>query len=174
MGTAAIQLAREAGCQVLVTVGSREKLDRCLELGADFGVNRKEQDFAAAIRCHIDGVDVILDIGGGEYLERNLQLLKLKGRLVIIALLTGTEAAIDLGLVQRQRLRLIGSLLRSRALEEKTQIARAFRERFWPALVEGRMAPVIDTVLPIAAAEKGHAILAQNRNIGKVVLELRT
>ena len=174
VGTAAIQMAHRAGCRVLVTAGSQTKLDRCLELGADFGVNRKEQDFAAAILRHTDGADVILDIGGGEYLAPNLHLLKLKGRLVFIALLTGAQATIDLGLVQRRRLRLIGSLLRNRTLEEKSEIARAFEQRFWPLLVEGLMAPVIDTVLPVAEAEEGHAILAQNRNIGKVVLEIRS
>ena len=173
VGTAAVQLAREAGCRVLVTAGTQAKLERCRTLGAEFGVNYKQRDFAEAILQHTDGVDVILDIAGGEYLERNLQLLKLKGRLVFIALLTGTRAQIDLGVVQRHRLRLIGSLLRSRTLEEKVEIAHQFKQRFWPLLEEGRIAPVIDAVLPIAEAEKAHQILAQNRNIGKVVLKVR-
>ena len=173
VGTAAIQLAREAGCRVLVTAGTRAKLDRCLELGAEFGVNYKARDFAEAILEHTDGVDVVLDIAGGEYLERNLRLLKPKGRLVLIALLTGSWGQIDLGMMQSKRLHLIGSVLRSRSLKEKTQIAREFKMRFWPLLVEGRIEPVIDAVLPIAEAEKAHEILAHNRNIGKVVLKVR-
>ncbi len=174
VGTAAIQLGREAGCRVLVTAGTQAKLDRCLELGAEFGVNYKERDFAAAIMEYTDGVDVILDIGGGEYLKRNLSLLKLKGRLVIIALLTGARGTIDLGVLQRRRLRLIGSVLRSRSLEEKVAIAGQFNKRFWPLLNVGIIKPVIDTTLPIARAEEAHEILAQNRNIGKVVLSVRS
>ena len=174
VGTAAIQLGREAGCRVLVTAGTQAKLDRCLELGAEFGVNYKERDFAAAIMEYTDGVDVILDIGGGEYLKRNLSLLKLKGRLVVIALLTGARGSIDLGVLQRRRLRLIGSVLRSRSLEEKTAIARKFTKRFWPLLVAGNIKPIIDTILPITRTEEAHEILAQNRNIGKVVLSVRS
>ena len=173
VGTAAIQLARAAGCRVLVTAGTRAKLDRCLELGAEFGVNYKEQDFAAAILHYTDGVDVILDIAGGQYLERNLRLLKLKGRLVVIALLTGAQGQIDLSALLRRRLRLIGSVLRSRTLDEKTAIVRQFDKRFWPRLVEGKIKPIIDTVLPITRTEEAHQILAQNRNIGKVVLTVR-
>ena len=174
VGTAAIQLGREAGCRVLVTAGTQAKLDRCLELGAEFGVNYKERDFAAAIMEYTDGVDVILDIGGGEYLKRNLSLLKLKGRLVVIALLTGAQGSIDLGVLQRRRLRLIGSVLRSRSLEEKTAIARKFNKRFWPLLVAGNIKPIIDTILPITRTEEAHEILTQNRNIGKVVLSVRS
>jgi len=174
VGTAAIQLGREAGCRVLVTAGTQAKLDRCLELGAEFGVNYKERDFAAAIMEYTDGVDVILDIGGGEYLKRNLSLLKLKGRLVVIALLTGARGPVDLSVLQRRRLRLIGSVLRSRSLEEKTAIARKFNKRFWPLLVAGNIKPIIDTILPITRTEEAHEILAQNRNIGKVVLSVRS
>ncbi len=173
VGTAAIQLARQAGCRVLVTASTQAKLDRCMELGAEFGVNYRERDFAEAILQHTDGVDVVLDIAGGEYLERNLRLLKLKGRLVVIALLAGAHAQIDLGVVQSKRLRLIGSLLRSRSLQEKTEIVKEFKKRFWPLLVEGKIEPIIDTVLSITQAEEAHQILEQNRNIGKVVLTVR-
>lgn len=173
VGTAAVQLARQAGCRVLVTAGAEAKIRRCLELGAEFGVNYRERDFAEVILGRTDGVDVVLDIAGGDYLERNLRLLKLKGRLVFIALLSGHDARIDLRAVLTKRLRLIGSLLRSRPLEEKVEITRRFEEQFWPDLEEGRIQPVIDTVLPIVRAEEAHQILEQNRNIGKVVLAVR-
>ena len=173
VGIAAIQLARQSDCRVLATAGTAEKVEKCLELGAHIAVNYKQQDFAESLTAQVEGVDVILDIGGSEYLERNLQLLNLRGRLVIIALLTGARGTIDLAILQRKRLRLIGSLLRSRSLKEKTEITREFRNRFWPALANGTITPVIDTILPITQAEQAHQILAENRNIGKVVLTVR-
>ena len=145
----------------------------CLALGAEFGVNYKEQDFAEAILAHTDGVDVILDIAGPDYLARNMRLLKSGGRLVIIAVLTGAEAQINLLDLQKKRLRLIGSVLRSRSDAEKTAIVAAFQERFWPLLVDGRMRAVIEDVLPIERAAEAQDILRQNRNIGKVVLQVR-
>ena len=173
VGTAAVQLAAHAGCRVLVTAGTDEKIARCLELGAQFGVNYRERNFADAILEHTDGVDVLLDIAGAAYLEPNLHLLKTKGRLVLIALLTGPRAEIDLGAVLMKRLRLIGSLLRSRPIPEKTEIVRAFKKQFWSHLEDGRIQPVIDTILPIVRAAEAHQILEQNRNIGKVVLTVR-
>jgi putative PIG3 family NAD(P)H quinone oxidoreductase len=170
VGTAAIQLARAAGCRVAATAGAPAKRARCLELGAELAIDYREEDFAAAVQERLGGADVVLDISGGAYLERNLQALRLKGRLVLIALLGGPAAPIDLGLVLRKRLRIIGSLLRSRSLEEKTEVVRQFEARFWPLLVEGRIAPVIEAVLPIQRAAEAHRILAENRNIGKVVL----
>jgi putative PIG3 family NAD(P)H quinone oxidoreductase len=173
VGTAAVQLAAHAGCRVLVTAGTDAKIAHCLELGAQFGANYRERDFADAILEQTDGVDVVLDIAGATYLEPNLRLLKTKGRLVLIALLTGPRAEIDLSAVLGKRLRLIGSLLRSRPVPEKTEIVRAFKKQFWSHLEDGRIQPVIDTVLPIARAEEAHQILEQNRNIGKVVLTVR-
>ena len=174
VGTAAIQLARKAGCRVFVTAGSEVKLECCRQLGAEFGVNYKENDFAETILGHCKaGVDVVLDIAGGGYLASNIQVLKTGGRLVVISLLTGATAEIDLGPVMRKRLRIIGSVLRSRSLAEKAGIARRFAERFWGDLVDGRIAPVIDSVLPITQVEEAHQRLAANRNIGKVVLTVR-
>lgn len=171
VGTAAIQLAREAGCRCLATAGTPEKVARCRELGADVAVNYREEDFGAALAGEV--VDVILDIGGADYLQRNVELLNLRGRLVVIALLTGATGSLDLAALQRKRLRVIGSVLRNRTLEEKAEIVRAFRNRFWPALIDGRAAPVIDSVLPITAADQAHQILADNRNVGKVILTVR-
>ena len=170
VGTAAVQLARAAGCQVLVTAGSDAKIERCVELGAEFGVNYRQRDFADAILERTDGVDVILDIAGAAYLEPNLRLLKSRGRLVVIALLSGREARIDLGTVLSKRLRLIGSLLRSRPAAEKGAIVRHFQSRFWPHLKDGRIKPIIHAVLPITRAAEAHGILEENRNTGKVVL----
>ena len=173
VGTAAVQLCRQAAAKAIVTAGTDAKVARCLALGAEFGVNYKERDFAEAILAHTDGVDVILDLAGASYLERNVRLLKSGGRLVVIAVLTGTEAQIDLLELQRKRLRLIGSVLRSRSDAEKTAIVAAFKERFWPLLLDGRVRPVLEEVLPIERAAQAQAILRQNRNIGKVVLQVR-
>ena len=173
VGTAAIQLARAEGCRVAVTAGTPVKRTRCLELGAELAIDYRENDFAEVVLERLGGVDVVLDISGGAYLERNLKALNLKGRLVLIALLGGPAASIDLGLLLRKRLRLIGSLLRSRSLEEKTAIVQGFATRFWPLMVAGRIAPVIETVLPVQQAAEAHRLLAENRNIGKVVLTVR-
>lgn len=174
VGTAAIQLAREAGCRIFVTAGSEAKLERCRALGAEFGVNYKEKDFVRTILDHCDvGVDVVLDIAGGGYLASNIEVLKTGGRLVVISLLTGARGEIDLGTVMKKRIRIIGSVLRSRSLDEKTTIARRFTERFWGDLVDGKIIPIIDTVMPITEAEVAHQMLAENRNIGKVVLTVR-
>ncbi|NKB71894.1 MAG: zinc-binding dehydrogenase [Candidatus Latescibacteria bacterium] len=170
VGTAAIQLARAAGNPVLITASAPAKLETCLALGAALAINYRQEDFVAAVKKHCGGVDVILDISGGAYLSRNLSLLNRQGRIVLIALLGGAEAPIDLGLVLRQRLRLIGSVLRSRSLAEKVAIADQFEQRFWPLLVDGSIAPIIDTVLPIDQAAQAQAILEGNQNIGKVVL----
>ena len=173
VGTAAIQLCRQTGCQVIVTAGTEAKVARCLELGAELAVNYKEQDFAEAVLAHTDGVDVVLDIAGADYLERNIQLLKLRGRLVVIAVLTGAETQINLLQMQVKRLRLIGSVLRSRSDAEKTAIVAAFKERFYPLLVDGQIQTVIHDVLPIERAADAQAILSENRNIGKVILQVR-
>jgi putative PIG3 family NAD(P)H quinone oxidoreductase len=172
VGTAAIQLCREAGAVVIATAGTAAKVARCLELGATAAINYKERDFAEAILAETDGVDVILDIAGADYLERNLHLLRSQGRLVVIAVLGGSQVQIDLLQMMRKRLRLIGSVLRSRSDEEKTAIVESFKERFWPALVAGRIQTVVETVLPIERAAEAHQILSENRNIGKVILQV--
>ncbi len=174
VGTAAIQLARQAGAQVFITAGNDDKIRRCLELGAEVGINYKTEDFAARVTelTQQQGVDVILDCVGGEYLHKNLALLRLKGRLVLIGLLGGAKSAIDLTLVLRKRLRLIGSVLRSRSLTEKIAITAAFKEKILPLFVNRQIHPVIDSVYPLAEADKAHEHVAANKNFGKVVLRV--
>ncbi|MEW6751061.1 MAG: NAD(P)H-quinone oxidoreductase [Candidatus Latescibacterota bacterium] len=172
VGTAAVQLAAQAGCRVVVTAGTQAKIERCCQLGAEFGVDYRDGDFAPPIRQRTGGVDVVLDIAGASHLAANLGVLNPCGRLVFLSLLGGARAPIDLSTVLRRRLRLIGSLLRSRPVAEKAEIVREFRKHFGSHLEDGRIAPVIHAVLPIERAEEAHAILEQHRNIGKVVLSV--
>jgi putative PIG3 family NAD(P)H quinone oxidoreductase len=174
VGTAGIQMAREAGAVVYVTAGSQTKLAACRELGARLAINYKTHDFfkEAMEATGSEGIDLILDPVGGAYLNQNLNLLRINGRLVNIGSLGGGTAEINLGAVLGKSLRIIGTRLRARPLAEKISITREFKERFWPLLEEGRLKPVIDKVLPIAEAQAAHAYVRQNRNIGKVVLEV--
>jgi putative PIG3 family NAD(P)H quinone oxidoreductase len=175
VGTASIQLAREAGCPVFITAGTDEKTAYCRDLGAELAINYNEEDFAERVLAYTDGqgVDVILDMVAAAYLERNIRLLKQKGRLVFISLLSGTKAEIDLGAVLRRRLRLMGSTLRPRPVAEKVDIKEQFMDRFWPKLVDGTIQPIIDSVYPIEQAEQAHRQMSENKNIGKIILTVR-
>lgn len=175
VGTAGIQMAHETGADVYVTAGSQAKLSACLELGAGLAINYKTQDFFEAVMDATDGqgVDLILDPVGAAYLNRNLNLLKINGRLVIIGLLSGSTAELNLGAVLGKSLRIIGTRLRARPLAQKISITQKFKDRFWPLLEAGRIKPVIDKVFPIRDAQAAHAHVRQNRNIGKVILEVK-
>ena len=175
VGTAAIQLAQATGNPIIVTASSAEKCDACLKLGASLAINYKEKDFVEEVRTFTNGagVDVIMDMVGANYLERNLSLLKLKGRLVFISMLSGGQTQINLGALMGKRLRLIGSVLRSRALAEKLEIKARFMANFWPLLEEGKIQPVIDSVYPITQANEAQQRMADNLNIGKIVLTVR-
>lgn len=175
VGTAAIQLTRESGNPVIITASSADKCAACLKLGANLAINYKEEDFVESVRTFTNnaGVDVIMDMVGANYLARNLSLLKLKGRLVFISMLSGGETQINLGALMGRRLRLIGSVLRSRSLAEKVEIKERFMAHFWPQLARGVIQPVIDAVYPIAEANAAHQHMAENRNIGKIVLQVR-
>jgi putative PIG3 family NAD(P)H quinone oxidoreductase len=174
VGTAGIQMAREAGAVVFITAGAEAKLDKCRGLGAALAVNYKEQDFFEEVMTATGGkgVDLILDPVGGAYLNQNLDLLKENGRLVNIGLLGGNTAEMNLATVLGKSLRIIGSRLRSRPLTEKIAITRQFKERFWPLLEGGKLHPVIDTVFPIEEVQAAHAYVRENRNTGKVILEV--
>jgi tumor protein p53-inducible protein 3 len=175
VGTAAIQLVKAAGGQIFVTAGTSAKVQQCLDRGADLAINYNEDDFVERIRRHTggQGVDVILDIVGAKYLQQNLALLGLKGRLVFISTLGGSRAELNIGHLMGRRLRLIGSVLRSRSLAEKVEIKERFVARFWPLLEDGTILPLVDRVYPIRQADEAHQYMAENRNIGKIVLKVR-
>lgn len=174
VGTAAIQMARAAGAVVYATAGSPEKLEACRRLGATLAVDYQHQDFAVEIKAHSAGrgVDLILDPVGAAYLHRNIEVLAPGGRLVNIGVMGGRRAELDLGVVLGRSLRLIGSRLRHRPVAEKTRLVRQFEERFRPLLADGRLTPVIDRVFPVTEAGAAHEYVRENRNIGKVVLEI--
>ncbi len=173
VGTAAIQLAVEAGARAIATVGSADKAAFCGELGA-LAINYKEQDFLTEVMAATDGqgVDVILDPVGGDYLARNVSALGRFGRLVNIGLLGGTKGELNMGLLLGKRLRLIGSTLRARPVAEKIAITRRFEADVWPKLIDGQLRPIIDRTFPITDAQAAHEYVLANRNIGKVILEL--
>ena len=172
VGTAAIAMVREAGGRIVVTAGTPEKVERCRALGADLAINYKTEDWAAHVRDFTDGqgADIILDMVGAPYLERNLNSLRTNGRLVLISALGGRQAELDLRALMVARQRIIGSVIRARPPEEKAAIIRRFVERFWPAVQAGRLQPVIDSVYPVAEAGAAHARMASNANLGKIVL----
>jgi putative PIG3 family NAD(P)H quinone oxidoreductase len=172
IGTAAIQLGKLAGAQVIVTAGSDEKCARCRALGADVAVNYRTEKFLDAVRAATGGagVDVVLDSIGAPYLGDNLASLALGGRLVLIGLMGGAQAEINLGALLVRRLSLIGSTLRTRSLAEKASLVTAFRARFGAELEAGRIRPVVDRVLPFAQAGDAHRLLQASDHFGKVVL----
>ncbi len=176
VGTAAIQLAREAGAEVYVTAGTDDKIARCLALGAHVGINYKNEDFAERITALTDkqGIDVALDCIGGSYLASHMKILRPKGRLVLIGLMGGLSAEINLAAMVQKRLRVIGSTLRSRSLDEKLAITRAFKERVLPLIESGVIRAVVDRTFPLSEADAAHAYVGANENFGKVVLIVRS
>ena len=172
IGTTAIQLARAFGATVVTTVGNDEKAAACLKLGAALAINYHEQDFAEEIRRFTDdaGVDVILDMIGGAYLERNISLLKVEGRLAIIALMGGAHADLDLRQLLIRRLTITAATLRPRSIAEKGAIAAALRDQVWPLIAAGRVRPVIHATFPLAQAAQAHHVMAASTHIGKLVL----
>jgi NADPH2:quinone reductase len=173
IGTAAIALASARGVRVFATVGSEEKRKICEELGAERAVNYRKEDFVAVCRAATGekGVDVILDMVGGEYVQRNLALAAPLGRIVNIAFMAGHKVELNLLPIMLKRLTLTGSTLRARRLEEKTRIAQAVREEVWPLLESGRIKPVIDQIFPLADAAQAHRRMEESRHIGKILLK---
>jgi putative PIG3 family NAD(P)H quinone oxidoreductase len=174
IGTASIQLIKQAGAKIVVTAGSDEKCKRCLELGADVAVNYKTGDFAkeALEATGGRGVDVVLDSIGAQYLEANLRALAIGGRLVLIGLMGGAKAEIGLGALLVRRLSVIGSTLRARPVEEKAAIVSGFLARFGDALEQGKIGPVVDRVLPLAQAAEAHRAMKASEHFGKIVLKI--
>jgi putative PIG3 family NAD(P)H quinone oxidoreductase len=174
VGTAAIGLLREAGTRSIVTAGSTEKCERCLRLGADVAINYNDGPFAPKVKTATSGrgVDVILDSIGGAYLAQNLEALSQGGRLVLIGLMQGARADIDLAAVLRRHLHVIGSTLRTRGVEEKSRIVDAFLARFGKALESGAIRPMIDCVLPMSQVAEAHRRMQASSHFGKILLRV--
>jgi NADPH:quinone reductase len=175
VGTAAIQLAKALGpSRVIVTVGSAAKAAACRALGADDAILYKSEDFATRVLEVTEkrGADVILDHIGAAYLEPNLACLALYGRLVIIGVLGGAKAELNIGRLMVKRQRIIGSVLRARPVEEKAELTKAFREQVLERFATGELRPVIHDVLPLAEAARAHELMAANANTGKLVLQV--
>ena len=174
IGTTAIQLAKAFGATVYATAGTAGKCAACEKLGATKAVNYREQDFVAVVRAATGGagVDVVLDMVGGDYTSRNLDLLKLDGRLVQIAFLRGAKVELDLGPLMRKRLTLTGSTLRPRSVAEKGAIAASLATRVLPLLAAGSVKPVIHETFPLARAAAAHEALEADRHVGKIVLQV--
>jgi NADPH:quinone reductase len=172
IGTSAIQLARVLGARVFATAGSDDKCRACERLGAEKGVNYRSEDFVEVVRQATggEGVDLILDMVGGDYTPRNVKLLAPDGRLVIIAFLRGPKSELDLEQVMRKRLIVTGSTLRPRPVAFKAAIAQALKARIWPEFESGRIGPVIDSTFPLAEGRAAHERLESGAHIGKIVL----
>ncbi|WP_226876369.1 NAD(P)H-quinone oxidoreductase [Microbulbifer hainanensis] len=174
IGTTAIQLAANLGAQVFATAGSDEKCAACEKLGADKAVNYKSQDFVEVLREATDGrgVDVILDMVGGDYVDRNIQLAARDGRIVNIAFLQGSRVRVDMLPVMLKRLTLTGSTLRPQSAEAKAAIARSLEQKAWPLLAAGKIRPQISATFPLEQVAEAHRLMESNSHIGKIVLTL--
>jgi putative PIG3 family NAD(P)H quinone oxidoreductase len=172
IGTTTIDLVKRAGGRVIATAGSAEKCQKCLELGADAVANYKQDDWVAIARDATGGkgVDVVLDSIGGSYLERNLEALANDGALVLIGLMGGAKAEVSLGALLSRRLRIVGSTLRTRSVEQKAAIVEAFLARFGGDLAAGKIRPVLHHVFPLEKASEAHRMLKASTHFGKVVL----
>ncbi len=174
IGVTAIQLARAFGHRVFATAGNAEKCAACERLGAERGINYRTEDFVDVVKQLTGGkgVDVILDMVGGDYVQRELKCLATDGRLSIIAFLGGTKATLDMGDILYRRLTVTGSTLRPRSVEYKAAIARTLREKVWPLLEAGALQPVIYRTFPLDQAAQAHALMESSTHIGKLMLEV--
>lgn len=172
VGTAGLQLAREAGARVIGTQRSAWKLERARSLGLDVAIDSSTQDFVDIVKSETDGrgVDGVLELVGGDYLAGDIEALALKGRILLVGLVAGATTQLDMRALLRKRATLIGTVLRARSHADKVAVTRAFERDVVPLLAAGRVAPVVDQVLPLADAARAHTIVHENRNFGKVVL----
>ena len=172
IGVTAIQMAHAMGNRVYATAGSDEKVAACVKLGADKGINYRTQDFLEEIKTATGGkgVNVILDMVGGDYVPREIKCMAEDGRIVFIASLGGAKAEIDIFEIQRKRLVITGSTLRPRPIEFKGAIARSLREKIWPLIEAGKIKPVIYKSFPLAQANEAHRLMESSMHIGKIVL----
>ena len=174
IGTTAIQLAKAFGAEVFTTAGSREKCDACEALGADLAINYKEEDWVAVLREKTEkqGLDVILDMVGGSYIQKNIDSLNWDGRLSIIAFLTGAKAELMLARFMVKRQTMTASTLRAQSDAAKAAIAAELREKVWPLFVSGKVKPIIDSILPLSEAAKAHERMESSTHIGKIILQI--
>ena len=174
IGSTAIQLAKQFGATVYATAGSPEKCDFCRSLGADEAIDYRAQDFLAEVKRLTDGkgVNVVLDMVGGPYIQRNIAALAVEGRLVQIAFLQGPKAELDLTPMMIRRLTLTGSTLRPRSVALKAEIAAKLREDIWPLLEAGAVKPIIHATFPLDQARQGHALMESSAHLGKIMLTI--
>jgi len=172
IGTTAIQLARARGARVAATAGSADKCAACAALGAERAINYREEDFVAAVREWTGGrgVDVVLDMVGGDYFARNVDALAVEGRLVEIATLQGVKAELNIQTIMQRRLTITGSTLRARPVADKGAIARAVRQHVWPLLEAGTVKPIVHATFPLREAAEAHRVMESSSHIGKLVL----
>jgi NADPH2:quinone reductase len=172
IGTTAIQMAKAAGAKVFVTVGGQDKVDACLKLGADAVINYKTEDFVAKVKELTGGVgvNVILDMIGGDYVDRNYDAAAVEGRIVQIAVLSTPKASPNFGKLMVKRLHHTGSTLRPRSVQDKAAMVAAITKTVLPWIAEGRFKPVMDSTFPLKDASKAHARMESSQHIGKIVL----
>jgi len=171
IGATAIALGKAMGAKVIATAGTNEKCMAAMRLGADAAYHYEKDDWPKEI-TQAGGVDVVLDIAGGDFVAKNLTCLNAGGRHVSIAFLRGAEAAVNIFAIMRKRLRLTGSTLRARAPAEKARLAAGLKEAIWPLIEAGKIAPAIDRVFPLAEAAKAHKLMESGGHVGKIVLEV--
>jgi putative PIG3 family NAD(P)H quinone oxidoreductase len=174
IGYTAIQYAKAFGAKVITTVGSDDKAAFCRKLGADHAINYRTADFVAEVATITNkkGIELILDMVGGDYIAKNLRCIALEGRLVIIAFLHGSKVEADWMPIMLRRLTVTGSTMRASPAERKVAIAAALRERIWPLYASGKIAPVIHRVYPLADAAKAHALMESSQHVGKIMLDV--
>ncbi len=174
IGTIAIQVAKARGAIVFATAGGEEKVAACRDLGADHAIDYKTQDFVAVVKAATDkrGVDVVLDMVGGDYLPRNIDCLAVEGRHVSIAFLRGPKVELNLAPIMLKRLTLTGSTLRARSTAQKAALAATVREKVWPLVAAGKVRPVIAATFPLEAAADAHRLMESSTHIGKIMLVL--
>lgn len=172
IGTTAIQLAREFGARIFTTVGNAEKAKVCTDLGAERAINYRNEDFVAVVAelTGGKGVDLILDMVGGSYIERNIATLAVEGRLVQIAFQQPSKIEIDFLPMMLKRLTITGSTLRPRTVEQKAEIAAGLREKVWPLIEAGKVKPLIHKTFPLGEAAAAHALMESSTHIGKIIL----
>lgn len=173
IGTTAIQMAKGFGSRVIVTAGSDEKCAACRKLGADLAINYKTSDFIGEIKKIRDGADVVLDMVGGDYISRSIEIMNPDARHISIAYLNGAKAEINISTIMQKRLTFTGSTLRNRPLEEKAALAREIREKVWPLIEAGKIRPVIFKTFPLGEAAAAHAALERGNHVGKIVLSVK-